>query len=83
VDEVFPSGHLTFYLCVATLMFLLSRWTLLVTVPAGICFGWMIVALRYHIWLDIYGAWLMAPPVTLLCCRAFDKWTRKRGPVSG
>ena len=65
----FPSGHMTFYLTVATSFFLLSRRSALFTAPLALLYGWLIVFLGYHSWLDLLGALVLAVPATLLCHR--------------
>ena len=65
----FPSGHMTFFLTIATSFFLLDRRSALLTVPAAALYGWLIVFLGYHSWLDLLGALALAIPVTLLCHR--------------
>ena len=67
--RAFPSGHMTFFLTVATSFFLLSRRSAMFTVPLALLYGWLIVFLGYHSWLDLLGALLVAVPVTLLCHR--------------
>lgn len=63
----FPSGHMAFFLALATSFFLLDRRSALLTVPAAALYGWLIVFLGYHSWLDLLGAVALAIPVTLLC----------------
>ena len=65
----FPSGHMTFFLTVATAFFLLDRRSALFTVPLAMLYGGLIVFLGFHSWLDLLGAPLLAVPVTLLCHR--------------
>jgi len=67
----FPSGHMTFYISVATSFFLLSRRSALVTVPIAFLYGWLIVFLNFHTWLDLWGAIFLSVPLTLLCHRTF------------
>ena len=67
--RAFPSGHMTFFLTVATSFFLLDRRSALFTVPLALLYGWLIVFLGYHPWLDLLGALVLAVPVTLLCHR--------------
>ncbi len=66
----FPSGHMTFFLTLATSFFLLDRRSSLLTVPAAALYGWLIVFLGYHSLLDLLGAVALAIPVTLLCHRS-------------
>jgi|GEM_PF-131278 len=63
--RVFPSGHMTFFLTVATSFFLLDRRSALVTVPLALLYGWLIVFLGHHSWFDLLGALLLAVPATL------------------
>lgn len=67
----FPSGHTCFAVAVATSLYLINRRWLLFVVPLLIAYGLLIVSppLRYHSWLDVIGAWLLMPPLTLLCHR--------------
>lgn len=65
----FPSGHMTFFLTLATSFFLLDRRSVLLIVPAAALYGWLIVFLGYHSWPDLLGAVALAIPVTLLCHR--------------
>ena len=65
----FPSGHMTFLLSVATSFFLLDRRSALLTIPVAALYGWLIVLLGYHSWLDLLGALALAIPVTLLVHR--------------
>ena len=64
--EFFPSGHMTFYLTVATAYFQLDRRTALISIPLAILYGELIVFLHFHIWLDIGGSLLLAVPLTLI-----------------
>jgi membrane-associated phospholipid phosphatase len=75
----FPSGHMTFFLTLATSFFLLDRRSALLTVPAAALYGWLIVFLGYHSWLDLMGAAVLAIPVALLCHRSFIG-SRNPGP---
>ena len=76
---LFPSGHLAFATCVLTSLALTDRrW--LVLIPFLVVYSWMVVALGFHGWLDIGGAWLMSPPVTLLCHKALQR--RQGAPVA-
>lgn len=65
----FPSGHMTFFLTVATAFYLLDRRSALFTVPFALLYGWLIVFLGFHSVTDLLGAPLLAVPVTLLCHR--------------
>ncbi len=60
----FPSGHMAFYFTVATSFFLLDRRSVWLTVPLALLYGWLIVFLGYHTWLDLVGALVLAVPVT-------------------
>jgi membrane-associated phospholipid phosphatase len=65
-QEGFPSGHMTFYLTVAT-AFALLRWqSAWVTVPVAVLYGWLIVFLDYHSWWDLFTALTLAVPITLV-----------------
>lgn len=71
----FPSGHMTFFLTVATSFFLLDRRSALFTVPSALLYGWLIVFLGYHSWGDLLGALFLAVPATLLCHRIIPRRT--------
>lgn len=60
----FPSGHMAFFFTVATSFFLLDRRSALFTVPVALLYGWLIVFLGYHSWIDLLGALVLAVPVT-------------------
>ena len=60
----FPSGHMAFYFTVATSFFLLERRSAFFTVPLACLYGWLIVFLGYHSWIDLLGALILAVPVT-------------------
>ncbi len=68
----FPSGHTCFAVAVATSLCLLNARWLLFVAPLLIAYGVLIVLppLRFHSWLDIIGAWLLTPPLALLCHKA-------------
>ena len=63
----FPSGHMSFYVTVATWLFFLNRRTSAFTLPLGILYGWLVVHLGFHEWLDLTGAVLLAIPVSVVC----------------
>lgn len=67
----FPSGHTCYAASVSTSLVLIHRRFLLLVVPLLAAYGALIVLppLRYHNWLDVLGAWLLVPPLTLLCHR--------------
>ena len=69
----FPSGHMTFYLALATSLFLIRRRSALVTLPVAFLYGWLMVRLDFHSWLDLGGATFFAVPVALLCHWTFVK----------
>jgi len=69
----FPSGHMTFYVTVASSYFLLDRRSALFTIPLALLYGQLIVFLNFHTWLDIAGALILAIPVTLLFQRKSTK----------
>ncbi len=65
-QEGFPSGHMAFYLTVAT-AFALLRWqSAWITVPVAVMYGWLIVYLDYHSWWDLLTALIIAVPTTLV-----------------
>ncbi len=65
--EFFPSGHETFLLSVSTSLFLLRARSLYLTLPLALVYGIGLVYFGYHIPMDVIGAALLSPPVTLLC----------------
>jgi len=65
-QDGFPSGHMAFYLTVATAFFLLRRQSFLVTLPLAVLYGWLIVYLDYHSWWDLLTALIIAVPTTLV-----------------
>jgi membrane-associated phospholipid phosphatase len=65
-QEGFPSGHMAFYLTVATAFFLLKGRSLWVTVPVAVLYGWLIVFLDHHSWWDLLAALIIAVPTTLV-----------------
>ena len=73
----FPSGHMTFFLTVATACFLVDRRSAFFTLPLALLYGQLIVFLNFHIWLDLAGALFLAVPVTLLCHQR-QKWRLHR-----
>ncbi|MFZ4682691.1 MAG: hypothetical protein ACOYMS_09330 [Terrimicrobiaceae bacterium] len=60
----FPSGHMAFYFTVATSFFVLDRRSALLTIPLAVLYGWLIVFLGYHSWIDLLGALILAVPLT-------------------
>lgn len=66
----FPSGHASLTACLATLGATLERRSLWLTVPLLGLYNTLIVLLGYHHPLDILGALVLAPPLTLLVLRA-------------
>ncbi len=65
-QEGCPSGHMAFYLTVAT-AFALLRWqSAWVTVPVAVLYGWLIVYLDYHSWWDLLTSLIIAVPTTLV-----------------
>ena len=65
----FPSGHTCFAVAVATSLCLLDRHWLLLVLPLLAAYGALIVLppLHFHSWLDVVGAWILTPPLALLC----------------
>jgi len=62
-----PSGHMTFFLTVSTSFFVFNPRSLIFTLPFAVGYGWLIVYLGYHSWLDLLAALALAVPVTLVC----------------
>ena len=63
----FPSGHMTLLACTCTLLILLDiRW-IFAAVPLLCSYGWLLAHLHYHTRLDVLGAVLFTPPVTIAC----------------
>jgi len=73
----FPSGHMTFYIAIATSFFLLNRRSALITAPLALLYGWLIVFLDFHSWLDLWGAFFLSVPLTLLCHRKLAERSAK------
>lgn len=67
--KYFPSGHIAYACCVATLGATLQRRSIALTTPLILLYSLLIVRLGYHAWLDIAGALVLAPPLTLLALR--------------
>ncbi len=65
-QDGFPSGHMAFYLTVATAFFLLRRRSVFLTLPLAVLYGWLIVFLDYHSWWDLLTALIIAVPTTLV-----------------
>ena len=78
----FPSGHTCYAASVATSLVLFHHRFLLLVVPVLAAYGALIVLppLRYHNWLDVLGAWLLVPPLTLLCHRLGRKLKDENAP---
>lgn len=76
---MFPSGHMAFAASIATSWFVLARRSLLWTVPLQIAYGALIVYLGYHVWSDIIGAWIVAPPLTWVCYRGVHQEINRGG----
>lgn len=62
----FPSGHTVFAVSVAVALALWNRKTLVVTAPLLLFYGWLMVALRFHDWLDIFGGVALSWPLSWL-----------------
>jgi len=76
----FPSGHMTLMTCTFTLLILLNARWIFAAVPLLCIFGWLLVHLHNHSWLDVIGAALFTPPVTLGCYAIFRR-IQRRGEV--
>lgn len=67
--RLFPSGHMTYALCVIVSMSVLRSWTRVFYGAMAVllaAYAYLMVYQGYHDWLDIAGAVVMSPPVTLL-----------------
>ena len=64
--RLFPSGHMGFATCAAIALAAWNRKTWRVTIPLLIFYAWLMVALRFHDWLDIAGALVLASFVSYL-----------------
>jgi len=62
-DLEFPSGHTCYAASVATSLCLLNRRWLFFVVPLLAAYGALIVHLKFHVWLDVIGAWVLMPPI--------------------
>lgn len=65
----FPSGHTAFAACAITSLWLLDARSKYFTLPLLGLYAALIVALGHHIWIDILGALVLAPPTALWCHR--------------
>lgn len=74
----FPSGHMSFVTCAATLLVLLNPKWIYAAIPLLCAYGWLLVHTHSHTWLDVIGAALMAPPVTLACHAIFGRFLQSR-----
>jgi membrane-associated phospholipid phosphatase len=83
--RLFPSGHMTYALCILTSLFLLRReWTRVLlpfTVLLIAVYGYLMVRLGFHDWFDIAGAVIMSPPLTLWAHRLCGNKELAREPV--
>lgn len=65
----FPSGHTAFAASCITSLWLLDARSKYLTVPLLILYAALIVVLGHHIWIDIFGALIVAPPIAFWCHR--------------
>ena len=65
----FPSGHLAYATCIATLGAVWEWRSIWLTIPLLGLYSVLVVKLGYHDWLDIAGAWLLAPTLTIAILR--------------
>lgn len=75
-DTKFPSGHMAFAVSAATSLAFWNRRTLRFLVPLLLFYAWLMVALRFHNWLDIAGALILAFLLSWCCsccCRLITK----------
>jgi membrane-associated phospholipid phosphatase len=63
----FPSGHMAFAVSAATSLAFWKRRTLWLLVPLLVFYAWLMVALRFHNWMDIMGALILAFFVSWCC----------------
>lgn len=67
--RLFPSGHMTYALCIIVSIALLRNWSKALYGAMAVllvAYAYLMVYQAYHDWLDIIGAVIMSPPVTLL-----------------
>lgn len=62
----FPSGHTAFAASCITSLWLLDARSKYFMMPILALYAALIVALGHHIWIDIFGALILSPPLTLL-----------------
>ena len=67
--KYFPSGHASYFACVATLGATLERRSLALTMPLLALYSLLMVQMNYHSWPDIAGAVALAPALTLAILR--------------
>ncbi|MDF2440797.1 MAG: hypothetical protein JWN98_1781 [Abditibacteriota bacterium] len=65
----FPSGHTAFAASVVTSLWLLDARSKYFGLPLLAAYAALIVALGHHIWIDIVGALILAPPIGVWCHR--------------
>lgn len=78
--KYFPSGHIAYTACLASLGWTLERRSLWLTAPLIGLYSVLIVQLGYHVWADIIGALILAPALTLWALRTLER--RFQAPVA-
>lgn len=69
----FPSGHMCFAVSVAVSLVFLQRRFLFFVVPFLAFYGALIVFLKFHGWLDVFGAWILMTPLAWLIHKDFRR----------
>lgn len=59
----FPSGHMCFAVSMAISLIMLYRRFVFLVVPLLLFYGALIVFLKFHGWLDVFGAWILMTPL--------------------
>lgn len=72
-EPYFTSGHMSYAATLAVSIYFLRGKVALWLAPLLLGYGWVIVQLFYHKWLDILGALAIAPIVAWLCHRLIEK----------
>lgn len=68
----FPSGHMAFAVSAALSLILWKRKLVWVLLPLLVFYAWLMMALRFHLWMDIVGGLILALVVSG-CCRRGTK----------
>jgi len=60
-----PSGHMTFYTSLSISLWLLNPGSILLTIPLGCFYAWLVVHLGFHPWPDVFQALVLGFACTL------------------